>query len=163
MVYKYGDGQKESKKLRKLSKLESLKKPKKRQKPKIPKEERYRKKQERVTFIQGKRPDSVQEWRFAMALYRAKLSFIYHYNVFGGTRIRGGMEIDFWVFTVPKVTPVFVQGTYWHRPSKRAEDKYKIQVLKARFGTLIMNPVEVWETELKDIDMAYAWIRRNLQ
>jgi hypothetical protein len=112
--------------------------------------------------VQGIMPASVQEWRVALALYRLGLSFYYQYEVFGGRSLRGGQIIDFWVFTVPLPTPVYVQGDYWHRGSKEMQDALKVADLKRRYQGQIAEPLLVWEHELTSMDEAYKTMKGGL-
>lgn len=114
------------------------------------------------TPIQGIMPDSVQEWRAAKALDRMKLEYDYQYSIGGGTAFRGGQVVDFWVYTQPLPTPLFIQGTYWHRPEKQAADKLKVaQIMRYTKGQ-VNEAVMVPEEELGSVDEAYATLRRRL-
>jgi hypothetical protein len=115
-----------------------------------------------IDTINGITPGSVQEWRVALALRRMKVSFEYQKPVFGGRGRRGGQMIDFWVYTVPLPTPVYVQGSYWHRRSKRVEDQLSIQAVKRAYSGQILDPVELPEEELDSVSNAINSIRRRL-
>jgi hypothetical protein len=85
---------------------------------------------------------------------------MYQYAILGGRNLRGGLILDFLVFTVPTSTPLFVQGDYWHHQTKDKNARFKMieaqRVLKSRPA------VEIWEHEAPDIDTAITTLRRKL-
>lgn len=109
--------------------------------------------------IQGIMPDSVEEWRVANALWRLDIEFKYQYVVFGGRLRRGGQLIDFWVYTVPLPTPVYVQSEAWHGGARHAESTYKIQRLIDAFAGEINYPIEVWDYQLRTMAEAYQTMK----
>ncbi len=74
--------------------------------------------------IQGKTPDSQQEWWCAQWLDRKKLTYEYQYTVFGG-----GPEyfynIDFVVKTVPLWTMLELLGNHWHTDQLGQDDRLR--------------------------------------
>ena len=115
-----------------------------------------------IDTINGIMPGSVQEWRAALALSRMKISFEFQLSIFGGRSMRGGQVIDFWVYTVPLPTPVYVQGSYWHRRSKKTENQLSIQAVKRAYKGHILDPVELPEEELGSIGDAIKSLKRRL-
>ena len=97
-----------------------------------------------------------------MALDKLKLKYKYHFVVKWGTARRGGQVIDFMVYTLPLWTPVLVQGTYWHRSAKRNADILKMNDLRVTLRGKIKKPVELWEKDLLDAEMALEKVRREL-
>jgi hypothetical protein len=113
-------------------------------------------------LIQGQQPMSHQEWYVAQALWKLKLDFEYQYGINGGQGVRGGQAIDFMVYTVPLPTPIYVQGSYWHRAAKSSTDLLKVEQAKISLRGQANDPVLIPEEELQDPDMAVATIRRRI-
>lgn len=114
-----------------------------------------------IGLIQGKKPGSVQEWRVGYCLqYLLKVPFEFQKAVAGGRRLRGGQVVDFWVFTKPLPTPIYVQGDYWHKGIKAVEDDIKIQSLLRIYAGQINMPVLLWEHQLETLDETLAVLRR---
>jgi hypothetical protein len=115
-----------------------------------------------MDLIQGQTPGSQQEWRVAVALNRMKLAYEYQRREMGGRRVRGGQVIDFWVFTVPLPTAIYVQGEYWHGGKKVIVDQLNVEKLKEAYnGQLYVELIP--ERELGSVDQALAALRRRLQ
>lgn len=112
--------------------------------------------------VQGIMPDSVQEWRVAVALNRLKLDYSFQYAIDGGRTRRGGQVIDFLVYTVPFPTPVFVQGVYWHDRKTENEDHLKQLRAQRLFNGQIAPNVLLKDTELTTMSEAYAVVKREL-
>ena len=113
---------------------------------------------EKVGPIQGKMPGSIQEWRLAKALDRAKIKYIYQLPLWGGWVV-GGYILDFLVLD-PFEIAVAVQGTYWHSARMDRDRELIISRLEHRFG--VGRVKEAWEDDLESIEEASAWIKRNL-
>ena len=113
-----------------------------------------------VQPIQGIMPDSKEEYFVALGLNKLGLQYEFQKEVFGGNRTRGGQTVDFWVFTAPNPTPLFVHGTYWHRESKNYEDEIKQQRLKKAFKSLINEPMIIWANKIKNSMDAYVELRK---
>lgn len=114
--------------------------------------------------VQGQMPDSKEEYWCALALYRLKLDFVFQKKVMGGRSGRGGQVVDFWVYTVPKPTPVYIQGDYWHYANGRGyQSKLNIAKLKSYYGTSIMEPVEILTSTTPTPDAMYQVVRRELR
>jgi len=115
-----------------------------------------------IGLIRGQTPGSVQEWRVALALNRMRMGYEYQKSVLGGRALRGGQVIDFWVYTVPLPTAVYVQGEYWHGGKKVIVDLLNVEKLKEAYnGQLYVELVP--ERELSSVDHALATLRRRLQ
>ena len=113
--------------------------------------------------IQGIMPDSKEEFWVMLALERLKLDYIFQYPVMGG-RSSGGQVVDFWVYTVPKPTPILVQGIYWHYTApKRYNSLLAIAKLEDYFRGKINEVIEVFDTEMPTPDLAYQVVRRKLR
>jgi len=79
---------------------------------------------EDVKPIHGILPDSVEEFRFAVALYKLDLNFDYQWipPIFVAGQ-RGSTVVDFLVKVPPYPTMVFIDGEYWHQGLQGAEDE----------------------------------------
>jgi hypothetical protein len=115
-----------------------------------------------IGLIQGNMPDSVEEWRFSLALNYYQISYIYQYEIFGGRVLRGGQLIDFWVFTDPMPTPVYIQGEEWHLGTRKEESELKIEEVKRVFKGYIQEPLIVWASKLSSLDNAKQIVRQEL-
>lgn len=117
-----------------------------------------------IQRVQGIMPDSKEEFWVALALYKLKIDFVFQYQLFGGRKYRGGQVIDFWVYTMPLPTPIFVQGWYFHYATaeKAARSKLNLMYLEARLTGKAMKPVEILDIEIPTPDDAYMVVRRKL-
>lgn len=71
--------------------------------------------------VEGKKATSY-EWNVAQALETVGLEYIFQMSYFGGRQLRGGIVLDFLVFTRPLPTPLWVHGEYWHQGKQRTVD-----------------------------------------
>ena len=115
--------------------------------------------------IQGMMPDSKEEYWVALALYKLQLEFEFQYQLFGGRKYKGGQVIDFWVYTVPLPTPIFVQGWYFHYATaeKAAESRLNLMYLKSRLAGKAKEPVEILDIEIPTPDDAFMVTKRKLK
>lgn len=113
-----------------------------------------------VKPIQGKVPDSVEEYRVAKALYKVQIPFefqwlppLYRYGE------RGSTVVDFLLKTAPLPTPLFIDGKYFHQNQTSGQDELlRARLFQAMAGR-IARPRSIPDTMLKDQDMADAQIR----
>ena len=111
--------------------------------------------------VQGQMPDSKEEYWCALALYKLKLDFVFQKQVMGGRAGRGGQVVDFWVYTAPYPTPIYIQGDYWHYANGRGyESQLKIAKLKAYYKNRIMEPVEILTSTTPTPDIMYQVVKR---
>lgn len=114
--------------------------------------------------VQGIMPDSKEEYWCALALYRLKLDFIFQKHVMGGRTGRGGQVVDFWVYTAPKPTPIYIQGDYWHYANGRSYiSKLNIAKLKSYYGASIAEPVEILTSTTPTPDAMYQRVKREMR
>lgn len=113
-----------------------------------------------IREVQGKMPDSRQEYYVALALDRLQLPYTFQYSIDGGTRIRGGQVLDFLVHTRPLATVLEIYGSYWHEDEATIADALQEQRVKDYFGGSIQYKV-IWEQDLQTPDEAYATVRRE--
>lgn len=112
-------------------------------------------------FVKGQKAGSAPEWRVAKALDKLGVDYIYQYSVDGG-RTAGGQVIDFFAYTVPLPTPIYVQGEYWHRLANSFADAIKQVRARDVFGASANMPVLVWEKDLGSVDEAYSKLKQVL-
>lgn len=120
---------------------------------------------EEIGLIQGIQPDSVEEWRTAVALYTYKWDFQFQVPVGGGHRRKGGTVIDFLVETLPAPTALFVDGAYWHSGEQKSRDVLARINLKKIFGAergLEPQVVELYASDLYDQEAANSAILRTI-
>jgi hypothetical protein len=125
----------------------------KRKKPII--EKPPKKPKEVMGLIQGKTPESLEEWRVAVALWRWKVPFEYHVSIRGGNLLRGGQVLDF-LLHIPIPRPLQIFGNYWHRAQMHSEDRFKLAVLQQIYG---VEPLILWGNELQTQGQAISRVR----
>ena len=112
------------------------------------------------TIIQGHVADSLDEVNVAIALDRLDLGYIYQYQ-FGIFGVRGSQTIDFLVYTVPKPTPLFVHGRYWHTGKKAVEADLKMSELMTNKRNHWAEPVIIWDDECETVEDAVTALRKE--
>ena len=117
-----------------------------------------------IQRVQGIMPDSKEEFWVALALYKLKIDFVFQYQLFGGRKYKGGQVIDFWVYTMPLPTPIFVQGWYFHYSTaeRTAQTKLNLMYLESRLAGKANKPVEILDIEIPTVDDAYMVVKRKL-
>jgi len=110
--------------------------------------------------VQGQRATDL-EWRVALALEKLKLPYMFQFSLGGGRTKRGGVILDFLVFTAPLATPLEVMGQYWHRGAYQSEDKLKEAILR-NYGSFA-EVVYLWQGELQTISDAHKAVKRELR
>lgn len=111
--------------------------------------------------IQGHTPDSINEVNVAQALDELDFDYVFQYQI-GLPGVRGSQVIDFLVYTVPKPTPVFVQGRYWHGTRQQAEDQLKFAEIQSQTHGNWFDPVIIWDDESETVDDAKSVLRKEL-
>ena len=97
--------------------------------------------------VQGKTA-SAEEGRVAQALDKLKHNYIFQYQVFNITGVKGSFVLDFLVLsTVPFSTPVEVFGEYYHSGDITREDQLRIERIEFELGPNINETVIVWGNE----------------
>jgi len=100
-----------------------------------------------VAEVQGKTA-SAEEGRVAQALDKLKHNYIFQYQVFNITGVKGSFVLDFLVLsTVPFSTPVEVFGEYYHSGDITREDQLRIERIEFELGPNINETVIVWGNE----------------
>ncbi len=117
--------------------------------------------EEEMGLINGVKPASIYEWRTAKALWKLGHTFEYQYPI-GGGRTRGGQVLDFLVDTKPLMTPVYVNGSYWHTGRKGDDDLLKIMMVTQVFNGMVNEPVILWDYELMSTNDAYRVCRQRI-
>jgi hypothetical protein len=109
-------------------------------------------------LVKGIEVDSLQEANVAMALDRLELDYAYQYD-FGIRGVAGSQIIDFLVYTLPRPTPLFVHGEYWHTGSFAIEETIKMEQIKSIMRGTWADPKVIWGDQCETVDDAYV----NLQ
>ena len=117
-----------------------------------------------IQRVQGIMPDSKEEYWVALALYKLKIDFVFQYQLFGGRKYKGGQVIDFWIYTQPLPTPLFVQGWYFHYSTaeRAAQSRLNLMYLESSLKGRAMKPVEILDIEIPTPDDAYMVVKRKL-
>ncbi len=99
---------------------------------------------EQIGLILGHKPGSKEEWRVYQALlannWEGKI--LYQQPLQGG-RVRGGFIVDFILRGVPRPTPLFVNGDYFHQDT----EEVILQIMATRNRGLL-DPVIIWDYEI---------------
>lgn len=109
-------------------------------------------------IVKGVVVDSVNEANVAVALDRMNFDYEYQYD-FGIQGVAGSQIIDFLVETLPRPTPLFVHGGYWHTGTFAINETVKMEQLKSATRGAWADPKVIWEDQCETVDDAYA----NLQ
>lgn len=115
-------------------------------------------KQPEIGLVQGKMPDSKNEWYFALACDKLELEYIFQYQIGGGER--GSQWVDFLVMTGLGWAACYIQGAHWHTRETRTEDTLKQQVAAYMFGQ--NNVFEFNDEETESIEAAVVSIKKKL-
>jgi hypothetical protein len=113
-------------------------------------------------FIQGKSVDSQNEMNVAIALDSLDMTYEYKY-ILGIMHVRGSHQIDFLVHTVPKPTPLFVHGEYWHTGKHALEDEMKMAEITSLMKNHWADPVIIWGENCETVEDAREAVREVLQ
>lgn len=103
--------------------------------------EREAKQEDLSGFVQGQEATDIEE-RFAVALYKNKLSFSFREHYFGPARnTPGAIEVDFMVFD-GSWWPVQIDGEFAHKSAtQQDEDRAKDAILNNYFSQSGVNNV----------------------
>jgi len=116
--------------------------------------------QEQLGLIQGKTPDSIEEYWVAQSLYKERIPFMYQYQLMGGKSRRGGIILDFLVFN-PMGIPLPVHGKYWHMGELDGGDKTALIVIADFFNIGIENIPILWAGDSTSEQDVRTFIKKN--
>ncbi len=105
---------------------------------------------------------SSYEFNVAYALEVLKLLFEFQVSIAGGKGRAFGLVLDFLVQTVPRPTPLWVHGDYWHMGNKRAKDLRQQQTVREYLGGEINPHIELWSDQTKTKEVALLYVRQAL-
>lgn len=110
-----------------------------------------------VMLIQGRRPDSKEEYYVAMALERLGWRRYYYQFIVGLLGTKGYQKLDFVVPTPGRWTVIDVRGAYWH--TGRREDELSLErAVKSRNWRLVV----IWDYDATSIDAAASFLRTKI-
>lgn len=113
------------------------------------------------TEIRGRAVGSTYEANVADALDFLGWDYWYQYAVGGGRDRRGGMVLDFLIWTRPAATPVWVNGRYWH--NRRLEtDLLQQSRVKTLLGFPCADPLVLWDEDCQTVDDALNFLLSKL-
>ena len=112
--------------------------------------------------VHGKRA-SLYEWRVAQVLDQLEIDYIFQVDYLGGRSLRGGLVLDFVVFTAPLPTPVWVHGEYWHGGKQRTIDIYQQVTLDFMLRGQLNPAVVLWGKDLQTDEQARATVKREMR
>ena len=110
--------------------------------------------------IQGSKATDI-EWRVGVVLERLGLDYKFQYPLRGGRSARGGIVLDFLVFTVPLRTPLDLRGDYWHQPRQKIEDDLGLALAMSKGS--YAEPVIIYGSQLQTMEQAYSTVKRELR
>jgi len=116
--------------------------------------------QEEVPSVQGKQASSY-EYNVAWALEKTQIPYIFQFEFFGGRDVRGGLVVDFLALTHPLSTPIWVNGGFWHKGKRAAEDEYQQTLLFFVARGELNRPVVLWDQDCNTKEAALSAIRRE--
>ena len=105
---------------------------------------------------------STYEFNVAYALEILKLLFGFQVSIAGGRGVAFGLVLDFLVETVPRPTPLWVHGDYWHMGDKRAKDLRQQHTVSEYLGGEVNPHVELWSDQTKTKEAALLYVRQAL-
>jgi hypothetical protein len=110
--------------------------------------------------VRGKSASSY-EYFFSLALDKFELTYLFQVSYWGGRTMRGGIVLDFLVFTQPLATPVWINGEYWHRAG-RAQEDFLQQILLDVFSQGQLAPAKTyWGKDVEDFEAAVSTVRKD--
>ena len=112
--------------------------------------------EEPVGLIQGKVPDSKEEYWVAQALYKYDIRFDYQWVIDGGTSRRGGLIVDFVVWN-PMMTPLEVNGDYWHRGEMDGSNKLDLIAIEQHFKKEV---IVMWGEDMETPEDVEQFVRQ---
>ena len=118
--------------------------------------------EEQIGLIQGRKPDSKEEWWVSKALYRYKIPFQFQWELFHGRDRAGGLIVDFVVWT-PRFLPLLVHGYYWHRAELKGGDKTALIAIASYFKIGIDDILILWGSDSETEDDVFQWVRANVK
>ena len=112
-----------------------------------------------IGLLYGQKPDSKEEWWIGAALWELGWTFDFQEIAGGVTRLLGTTVIDFLVHTVPKATPLFYDGPYYHGQAQVREQDHMKRVLlwqqnQNRYNMPIVVPSEDYNYVIGDYEEA---------
>lgn len=111
-------------------------------------------------FVEGKKATSY-EYFVSKAFDKIGLEYIFQMSYFGGRSLRGGIVLDFLVFTKPLPTPTWVHGEYWHMGKQRTIDlMQQATMFLFMAGEAAMGKV-LWGEDVKTEDLALNTVKRE--
>ncbi len=110
--------------------------------------------------IQGSKATDI-EFYVSLALTKLHLDFKFQHPIGGGRGMRGGIVLDFLVFTVPKPTPLDIRGEYWHQHNQTIEDDLflALGVKQEDYAYPVVN----YGGELQTPEQAFSTVKRELR
>lgn len=117
--------------------------------------------QEELGLIEGRKPDSKEEYWTAQALWKYKIPFRYQWELFGGTSRRGGLLVDFVVWN-PKMTPLLVYGSYWHKSELDGGDRIRLATIAQYFGLSIDTIPIIWASRSTTKEDVFQFVRQEI-
>lgn len=112
--------------------------------------------------VQGKTA-STEEALVARALDKLKHSYMFQFQVFTITGVKGSYVLDFLITsTVPFSTPLEVFGEHWHSGDITREDQLRLERIEFELGPNINETVIVWGSEAQSQEDADEIVRRKV-
>ena len=121
----------------------------------------YSEPEEIIGLVQGRKPDSKEEYWVSQALYRYRIPFDFQFELFHGRDRRGGLIVDFVVWN-PMINPLLVHGKYWHRGQLKGGDVTIMVAIADYFHIATENLLVLWGSDAKTKDDVFAWVRANV-
>lgn len=119
-----------------------------------PKERRYKVRNKNATSY---------EYFVSIALDQFGLDYTFQASYFGGRSVRGGVVVDFIVYTRPLPTPLWVNGEYWHKGKQASIDYYQGIILSQFSGVQFARPVVMFGEQVNTPEKALDTVRKEFR
>ncbi len=113
---------------------------------------------EEIGLIQGKEPDSINEWYVHLALLKYDIRYKFQIELFGGQRLAGGQVLDFLILE-PFPQPVQVMDRYWHKGQLDNRENYNLSVMEQHYGREV---IILWGHETKSLELADQTVLKKI-
>ena len=114
-----------------------------------------------IVPVQGKMPQSKEEFWVALALNKLGIRYTFQYPV-GGYRLRGSTIIDFMIETRPLQTPLWVNGLYWHGAENMQSTLASIRETMRKLRGKVTTEIIIWDYEIPTEEVTLEVVRMRV-
>jgi hypothetical protein len=110
-----------------------------------------------IGLVQGKMPQSKEEWWLALALAKYGIRFFFQVPLSGGRLLPGGRVLDF-LLDLTYLQPVLIDGPYWHQDRDR--ENLTDDLLRREYG---VEPIHISTLDLPTPEAAERVVRERFR